>query len=98
MCPGASLLPGCDGTWTLDLNDRKFWMIILILVENCGAEMSGVGTLVPSRLWMALVLWLGLGRKPEERPEVDEGEREGAELLLGVVRGLLEIEQPRAAS
>lgn len=47
---------------------------------------------------MALVLWLGLGRKPEERPEVDEGEREGAALLLGVLRGLLEIEQPRAAS
>lgn len=49
---------------------------------------------------MALVLWLGvgLGRKPEERPEVDEGEREGAALLLGVLRGLLEVEQPRAGS
>lgn len=53
---------------------------------------------VPSRPWIALVLWLGLGRKPEERPEVDEGEREGALLLLGVLRGLLESEQPRAAS
>lgn len=49
---------------------------------------------------MALALWLGLGlgRKPEERPEVDDGEREGAALLLGVLRGLLEVEQPRAAS
>lgn len=49
---------------------------------------------------MALVLWLGLGlgRKPEERPEVDEGEREGAALLVGVLRGLLEVEQPRAGS
>lgn len=49
---------------------------------------------------MALALWLGvgLGRKPEERPEVDEGEREGAALLLGVLRGLLEVEQPRAGS
>lgn len=52
---------------------------------------------------MALVLWLGLGlgRKPEERPEVDEGEREGAALLLllEVLRGLLEVvEQPRGAS
>lgn len=53
---------------------------------------------IPSRLWMALALWLGLGRKPEERPEVDEGEREGAALLLGVLRGLLEVEQPRARS
>lgn len=60
--------------------------------------MSVVGALVPSRLWTALLLWLGLGRKPEEGPEVDEGEREGAALLLGVLRGLLEIEQPRAAS
>lgn len=42
---------------------------------------------------MALVLWLGLGlgRKPEERPE--EGERDGAALLLGVLRGLLEVER-----
>lgn len=49
---------------------------------------------------MAFALWLGLGlgRKPEERPEVDEGEREGAALLLGVLRGLLEVEQPRAGS
>lgn len=49
---------------------------------------------------MALVLWLGLGlgRKPEERPEVEEGEREGAALLVGVLRGLLEVEQPRAGS
>lgn len=55
---------------------------------------------IPSRLWMAFALWLGLGlgRKPEERPEVDEGEREGAALLLGVLRGLLEVEQPRAGS
>lgn len=53
---------------------------------------------VPSRPRIALVPWLGLGRKPEERPEVDEGEREGAALLLGVLRGLLESEQPRAAS
>lgn len=60
--------------------------------------MSLVGALVPSRLCTALVLWLGLGRKPEERPEVDEGERDGAALLLGVLRGLLEMEQPRAAS
>lgn len=60
--------------------------------------MSLVGVVIPSRLWMALVLWLGLGRKPEERPEVDEGERDGTALLLGVLRGLLEIEQPRAAS
>lgn len=53
---------------------------------------------VPSRLWIALVLWLGLGlgRKPEERPEVEEGERDGAALLVGVLRGLLEMEQPRA--
>lgn len=53
---------------------------------------------VPSRLWMALALWLGLGleRKPEERPEVDEGEREEASLLLGVLWGLVEAEQPRA--
>lgn len=49
---------------------------------------------------MALALWLGLGlgRKPEERPEVEEGERDGAALLLGVLRGLLEVEQPRAGS
>lgn len=52
---------------------------------------------------MALALWLGLGlgRKPDERPEVDDGEREGAALLLllGVLRGLLEVvEQPRAVS
>lgn len=53
---------------------------------------------------MALALWLalGLGRKPEERPEVDDGERDGAALLLlllGVLRGLLEVvEQPRAVS
>lgn len=54
---------------------------------------------------MALALWLGLGlgRKPEERPEVEDGEREGAALLppllLGVLRGLLEVvEQPRAVS
>lgn len=51
---------------------------------------------VPSRLWMVLALWLGLGlgRKPEERPEVEEGERDGTALLLGVLRGLLELEQP----
>lgn len=60
---------------------------------------------LPIRLWMALALWLGLGlgRKPEERPEVEDGEREGAALLppllLGVLRGLLEVvEQPRAVS
>lgn len=55
---------------------------------------------IPSMLWMALALWLGLGlgRKPEERPEVEEGERDGAALLLGVLRGLLEVEQPRAGS
>lgn len=55
---------------------------------------------VPSIFWMALALWLGLGlgRKPEERPEVEEGERDGAALLLGVLRGLLEVEQPRAGS
>ena len=47
---------------------------------------------------MALALWLGLGRKPEESPEVEEGERDGAALLLGVLRGLLEVEQPRAGS
>lgn len=49
---------------------------------------------------MALALWLGLGRKPDERPEVDDGEREGAALLLlGVLRGLLEVvEQPRVVS
>lgn len=51
---------------------------------------------------MALALWLGLGlgRKPEDRPEVDDGEREGAALLLlGVLRGLLEVvEQPRVVS
>lgn len=54
----------------------------------------------PIRLWIALVLWLGLGRKPDERPEVDDGEREGAALLLlGVLRGLLEVvEQPRVVS
>jgi hypothetical protein len=46
-------------------------------------------------LLMALALWLGLGRKPEERPEVEEGERDGAALLLGELRGLLEVEQPR---
>ncbi|TNN68865.1 hypothetical protein EYF80_020900 [Liparis tanakae] len=50
-----------------------------------------------ARLWMALVLWLGLGRKPEESPEVEEGERDGA-ALLGVLRGLLEVEQLRAGS
>lgn len=51
-------------------------------------------------LWMALALWLGLGlgRKPEDRPEVEEGERDGAALLLGVLKGLLEAEQPRAGS
>lgn len=45
---------------------------------------------------MVLALWLGLGlgRKPEEWPEVVEGEREGTALLLGVLRGLLEVEQP----
>lgn len=45
---------------------------------------------------MALALWLGLGlgRNPEERPEVEEGERDGSALLLGVLRGLLEVEQP----
>lgn len=60
----------------------------------------GACEFVPSRFWMALALWLGLGlgRKPEERPEVDDGEREGAPLLLGVLRGLLEVEQPRAVS
>lgn len=49
---------------------------------------------------MVLALWLGLGlgRKPDERPEVEEGERDGAALLLGVLRGLLEVEQPRAGS
>lgn len=44
--------------------------------------------------WIAFTLWLGLGRKPEERPEVEEGERDGAAVLLGVLRGLLEVEQP----
>lgn len=55
---------------------------------------------LPIRLWIALALWLGLGegRKPEERPEVEEGERDGAALLLGVLRGLLEVEQPRVGS
>lgn len=55
---------------------------------------------IPSRLWIVLAFWLGLGegRKPEERPEVEEGERDGAALLLGVLRGLLEMEQPRAGS
>lgn len=55
---------------------------------------------IPSMLWMtlALGLGLGLGRKPEERPEVEEGDRDGAALLVGVLRGLLEVEQPRAGS
>lgn len=55
---------------------------------------------IPSRPWIVLALWLGLGlgRKPEERPEVEEGDRDGAALLLGVLRGLLEVEQPRAGS
>lgn len=55
---------------------------------------------IPSRFWIFLALWLGLGEgtKPEERPEVEEGERVGAALLLGVLRGLLEVEQPRAVS
>lgn len=49
--------------------------------------------------WIAFMLWLGLGRKPEERPEVEEGERDGAALLLlGVLRGLLEAEHPRGWS
>lgn len=62
--------------------------------------MRGVRVCIPRMLCMALVLWLGLGlgRKPEERPEVEEGERDGAALLLGVLRGLLEVEQPRAGS
>lgn len=50
---------------------------------------------------MVLAAWLGLGlgRKPEERPEVEEGERDGAVLLLlGVLRGLLEVEKPRVTS
>lgn len=53
---------------------------------------------LPIRFWKALALWLGLGlgAKPEERPEVEEGERDGAALLLGVLRGLLEVEQSRA--
>lgn len=44
------------------------------------------------------MLWLGLGlgTKPEDRPEVEEGERDTAALLLlGVLRELLEVEQPR---
>lgn len=55
---------------------------------------------IPRRFWIALTLWLGLGlgRKPEERPEVEEGERDETALLLGVLRGLLEVEQPRAGS
>lgn len=47
---------------------------------------------------MARELWLGLGRNPEDRPLVEEGEREGAALLVGVVEGLLEVEQLGAAS
>lgn len=82
---------GC-WTWTA----KKILNELLLITGR--VEMGLAGALVPSRLWMALVLWLGLGRKPEERPEVDEGEREGAALLLGVLRGLLEMEQPRAAS
>lgn len=82
----------------LDLNGKKKTILNEPLLITGRVEVGLVGALVPSRLWMALVLWLGLGRKPEERPEVDEGEREGAALLLGVLRGLLEMEQPRAAS
>lgn len=83
----------------LDLKGKKKKNSERALVDNWKSGDGGlVGALVPSRLWMALALWLGLGRKPEESPEVDEGEREGAALLLGVLRGLLEMEQPRAAS
>ena len=55
---------------------------------------------LPSRFWKAFAPWLGLGlgRKPEESPEVEEGERDGAALLLGVLKGLLEVEQPRGTS
>lgn len=55
---------------------------------------------LPIRFWKALAVWLGLGlgTKPEERPEVEEGERDGAALLLGVLKGLLEVEQSRAWS
>lgn len=45
--------------------------------------------------WMARELWLGLGlgRKPEDRPLVEDGERDGAALLLlGVLTGLLEVD------
>lgn len=55
---------------------------------------------IPIKLCRVLMLWLGLGlgRKPEERPEVVEGERDGAALLLAVLSGLLEVEQPRVDS
>ncbi len=45
-------------------------------------------------VWMARELWLGLGlgRKPDDRPLVEDGERDGAALLLGVLTGLLEVE------
>lgn len=70
--------------------------------EDADCVLRCAGEKLPIRLWMALALWLGLGlgRKPEDRPEVDDGEREGAALLLlGVLRGLLEVvEQPRVAS
>lgn len=52
---------------------------------------------LPSKLWMVFVLWLGLGlgTKPEDRPEVEEGERDTAALLLlGVLRELLELQLP----
>lgn len=63
---------------------------------------SRVCLFVPSMLWMGLALGLGpglgLGRKLEDRPEAEDGERDAAALLLGVLRGLLEVEQPRAGS
>lgn len=36
MCPGASLRPGCGGTWTLDLRDRELWTSPFLIVEESG--------------------------------------------------------------
>lgn len=78
----------------LSLKERSWWS------DRYGNDGVCVHVYIPSMLWMALALWLGLGlgTKPEERPEVEEGERDGTALLLGVLRGLLEVEQPWAGS
>ena len=57
---------------------------------------------------MALTLWLGpgpgagagvgRGPGPVDRPEEEEGERDGAALLLALLRVLLEADRPGAAS